>query len=438
MTSWLEAVLTPDRRWISTIKMRYLSLFSGIEAATVAWKPLGWTCVAVSEIRPSACRILAHHYPSVLNLGDVEKITDEQIAALGHLDIVIGGSPCQGLSSAGKRKGLSDDRSGLFREQMRIFNAARRLCGARFLLWENVPGAFSSNAGADFAEVVGAMAGARIAVPSGGWRNEGVVLGADGLVEWSVLDARWFGLAQRRQRLFTLLDTGDWSSRPPVLLEPDAMRGASGPSFPEEHCSAAVAQGRFAAPIGGGRQSPVETFGTAEASRAPAGGVRGPVRNQRLTVGSKEPARLHPPGLAIAIHAHCLGRADDAGPQSKFHLDDNTAYTVDARSNCQAVAFVPNDGRSDFEVRRLTPVEQETLQGFPAGYTAVAVDSRAEKRVSKNNAETRWRANGDAWDLLMSDSDRYSAIGNSFPVPVIRWIGKSLDRALGLAVRQAA
>lgn len=210
--------------------MNYLSLFSGIEAASVAWRPLGWQCVGVAEIDPFPCAVLAHHYPDVPNLGSVTDITDEQIAALGSIDVVVGGSPCQDLSVAGKRAGLAGERSGLFHEQLRIFHAARHLCGARFLVWENVPGAFSSHAGRDFAVVVGAMAGCRVDVPEDGWGTEGVALGEHGLVEWAVLDAQWFGVAQRRRRVFAVLDAGDWSSRPPILLEPDSMRGNLAPS----------------------------------------------------------------------------------------------------------------------------------------------------------------------------------------------------------------
>ena len=210
--------------------MWYLSLFSGIEACTVAWHPLGWQPVAFCEFDKFPSAVLAHHYPDVPNLGDVTAITDEQIKALGPIDLVVGGSPCQDLSVAGKRKGLAGERSGLFHEQMRIFNAARRLCGTRWLLWENVPGAFSSNKGRDFAVVVSEMAGASVPVPEDGWGSEGMALGEHGLVEWAVLDAQWFGVAQRRRRIFALLDAGDWANRPPVFLEPDSLRGDSAPS----------------------------------------------------------------------------------------------------------------------------------------------------------------------------------------------------------------
>jgi DNA (cytosine-5)-methyltransferase 1 len=209
--------------------MRYLSLFAGIEAATVAWHGLGWTPVAFAEIDGMPCDLLASKFPHVPNLGDVSNITDAQIAALGPIDVVIGGSPCQDLSVAGKRGGLEGERSSLFHEQVRIFHAARTLCGARWCVWENVPGAFSSNRGRDFAAVVGTLAGCGIEVPREGWGCEGVALGENGLVEWGMLDAQWFGLAQRRDRVFAVLDTGDWADRPPVLLEPESLRGDSAP-----------------------------------------------------------------------------------------------------------------------------------------------------------------------------------------------------------------
>lgn len=134
--------------------MRYLSLFSGVEAAALAFLPLGWECVGVAEIEKFPCAFLAHHYPDVPNLGDVTKITDEQIKALGHIDLIIGGFPCQDVSQAGKRKGFEHDgkitRSGLFYEANRIVRVAREHCGLRWLILENVPGIFSSRGGARF------------------------------------------------------------------------------------------------------------------------------------------------------------------------------------------------------------------------------------------------------------------------------------------------
>ena len=226
--------------------MRYLSLFSGIEAATQAWKPLGWECVGVSEIEPFPCAVLEHHYPDVPNLGDVTKITEEQIKELGQIDLIVFGSPCQNLSVAGNRKGLQGEQSSLFYSAMEIIKYARKNNGLRFALWENVPGSFSSNKGADFSAVVEQMAGLEnIGVPKNGWGKEGAAVGSNGLLEWSVLDAQWFGLAQRRKRVFALLDFGDWASRPPILLEPEGLRGDTPPSREARQDFTAITQAGF-------------------------------------------------------------------------------------------------------------------------------------------------------------------------------------------------
>ena len=224
--------------------MRYLSLFSGIEAATQAWQPLGWECVAVSEIEPFPCAVLEHHYPNVPNLGDVTKITEQQIKDLGQIDLIVFGSPCQNLSIAGNRKGFEGSESSLFYAAMEIIKYAKRHCKTRFALWENVPGAFSSNKGADFTEVVKHMAGlSDLDTPKNGWGKEGAAVGDNGLLEWSVLDAQWFGLAQRRKRVFAIVDFGDWQSRPPILLERESLRGDSAPSRETREGTAADVRG---------------------------------------------------------------------------------------------------------------------------------------------------------------------------------------------------
>ncbi|WP_338496261.1 DNA cytosine methyltransferase [Delftia tsuruhatensis] len=211
--------------------MRFLSLFSGIEAASAAWAPLGWECAGVAEIDPFACAVLADRHPHVRNLGDITKITETDIASLGSVDLVIFGSPCQDLSIAGKQKGLAGERSGLFFPAVDIITWSRLWCGTRFALWENVPGALGSNKGRDFAAVVDALAGLDgTAVPPKGWGTEGCAVGTEAMVEWSTLDAQWFGVAQRRRRVFALADFGDWTRRQPVLLEPKGLRGDSPPS----------------------------------------------------------------------------------------------------------------------------------------------------------------------------------------------------------------
>lgn len=218
-------------------EIRFLSLFSGIEAASAAWIPMGWECVAVAEIETFPCAVLRHHYPGVPNLGDVTKITENQIKELGRIDVVVGGFPCQDLSIAGQRKGLKNadgtiTRSGLFFTAAKIAEWAK----CRWTVIENVPGLFSSNKGGDFATVVGELAGCKIDVPRDGWRNSGVALGQKGLIEWRVLDAQFVrveshprAVPQRRRRVFIVRDSGDWSSRPPLLLERESMQGNSPP-----------------------------------------------------------------------------------------------------------------------------------------------------------------------------------------------------------------
>lgn len=202
----------------------------------MAWHDLNWEPVAFAEIEPFPCAVLAHHYPDVPNLGDVTKITEEQIKSLGEIDLVVFGSPCTDLSIAGKRAGFkdadgNDTRSGLFTTAIRIIRWARKNNGCRFALWENVPGAFSSNKGADFARVVSEMAGLDdVAAPKNGWGTEGAAVGDNGMLEWACLDAQWSGLAQRRKRVFALVDFGDWASRPPILLERHSLRGDTPPS----------------------------------------------------------------------------------------------------------------------------------------------------------------------------------------------------------------
>ena len=148
--------------------MRYLSLFSGIEAISVAWKPLGFECAAVAEILPYQSSVLKHHFPNTKNFGDVTKIAEQDLIALGTIDIVVFGSPCQDMSIAGKRQGLNavkedeNHSSRLFFEGVRIFRLAQKHCGARFMLWENVVGALSSQEGKDFGTVLETLVGGQV------------------------------------------------------------------------------------------------------------------------------------------------------------------------------------------------------------------------------------------------------------------------------------
>jgi len=442
--------------------VRYLSLFSGLEAAHLALASLGWECVAVFEIDPAPCAVLRHRLPNVPNLGSVTDITDEQIAALGPIDAVIGGSPCQDLSVAGRRAGLAGARSSLFHHQLRIFHAARHFCRARWLWWENVPGAFSSNDGRDFAVVVGEMAGCDLTVPRDGWASEGMAVGQHGLVEWSVLDAQWFGLAQRRRRVFAVLDTGNWTDRPPVLLEPDSLRGDSAPRRGQGEgitSTLTAGTGSSSGPgmragcdggsgliqhtlgYGGGRTSgeievaacltakgmridfEVETFlvqPVAHTLRAGGfdGSEDGTGRGTPLiafdckaagdTGMSIEDApgtlrAAHGAGHAAVAYAIQAGatRVNPASGPDGVGVQADHAYTIEARAEVQAVGYMPN------QVRRLTPRECERLQGVPDDWTLTP------------NAKGK----------PMADGPRYKMLGNSFAVTVIQWIGAQIFAA---------
>lgn len=421
--------------------LRYLSLFSDIEATTLAWEPLGWECVGVSEIGAFPCNVLAHHYPSVPNLGDVTKITEADIAALGRIDLVVFGSPCQDLSVAGKRKGLKGARSGLFFTALDIIRWAREWGGCRFALWENVPGAFSSNKGSDFAAVVDALAGLDGTVtPPKGWGTEGCVVGEEAMVEWSTLDAQWFGVAQKRRRVFALADFGNWADRPPVLLEPEGMRGDSAP---RREAGEGVA-GTLTSSSGGcdendaanGRlvpeQRPVLTPSTGEVAHClNAGGmgridyetetmvvcVTGEVTHTLKAVGFDASEDGSGRGTPI-IAFNCDAKPDE------MRFDPDTSATL-TRSQRSGVAYSATqfgvqlrdvhatlDTRSgrnngvlrDMCVRRLTPTECERLQAVPDNYTAVPVRGKPA-----------------------ADDPRYTALGNSMCVNVMRWIGIEID-----------
>lgn len=179
--------------------MRYVSLFSGIEAASVAWRQLGWELVAVADIDPFACACLAHRFPDVPNLGDVSTIDWSEYA--GSVDLVVGGSPCQAFSIAGKRAGLMDERGQLMLEYVR----AVRDLHPRWVLWENVPGVFSQSGGDAFDTLQRELEQCGYACA------------------WRTLDAQFAGVAQRRRRVF-LVGHSRVGCAASVLFERESLR----------------------------------------------------------------------------------------------------------------------------------------------------------------------------------------------------------------------
>lgn len=174
--------------------MRFASVCSGVGTDHLAFAPLGWECAWFSEIDPFACAVLAHHFPSVPNLGDMTAIPDEEIAAHGPIDVLVGGTPCQGFSVAGRGEGMDDPRSALAGEFVRL---ARRL-SPRWVVCENVGGVRNRRHAGDLAAFIGAF-------------REIGYLGA-----FRSLDARYFGVPQRRDRVFAVFHPRDW--RPPAAV----------------------------------------------------------------------------------------------------------------------------------------------------------------------------------------------------------------------------
>lgn len=179
--------------------MNYLSVCSGIEAATVAWHHMGWKPVGFSEIEKFPSQVLAHHYPQVTNFGDMTKYKEWKIDSVG---LLVGGTPCQSFSVAGLRKGLSDPRGNLALTYVGILDHFR----PKWFIWENVPGVLSSNQGRDFAAFLTSLG-----IIGYGW-------------SYRVLDAQYFGVAQRRRRVFVVGCLGDWRPAAEVLFESDCLR----------------------------------------------------------------------------------------------------------------------------------------------------------------------------------------------------------------------
>ena len=276
--------------------MNYGSVCSGIEAASQAWHTLGWKPSFLSEIDEFPRAVLHHHYPDVPIHGDFTTIEEDQYESI---DLLVGGTPCQSFSIAGLRGGLSDDRGNLALEYLRL---ADRL-SARWLVWENVPGVLSSSGGRDFGSFLGALA----------------QLGYG--FAYRVLDAQFFGVAQRRRRVFLVGYRGDYRRAASVLFESESLRRDTAPSRSE-----------------GQRVAPTVVSGPPFSRTG----------NERVECEAILVARMR-------------GFGD--------YECDGTALTVKARDYKDATDLV---AEKDLGVRRLTPVECERLQGFTDDYTKIA------------------------------------------------------------------
>lgn len=409
--------------------MIFGSVCSGIEAASLASLGLGWEAAWLSEVEPFPCALLAARWPWVPNLGDMQKLP--ALVSSGSVpapDLLIGGTPCQAFSLAGLRNGLSDSRGALSLTYVELINAidtARAGANqpAAIALWENVPGVLSSKDNA-FGCFLAGLAGEDepLEPPGEKWSDAGCVLGPQRAVAWRCLDAQYFGLAQRRKRVFVIASAREGFDPAKVLFEFDGVRRDSPPS----------------------RETGQEVTPTIDASAGRRRGS-GMNANQLVAFGGNNtsgPIEISP---ALNACASASGRQDFESEcfvvrtaqtsSNGWGVNSDTAYTLDG-ANGQAVAFAENsraevrleggDGQivgtlltgggkpgqgtpTIAGVRRLTPVECERLQGFPDDYTAVPFRGRPA-----------------------ADGPRYKALGNSMAVPVMVWICKRINNEVKL------
>ncbi len=393
--------------------MKYVSVCSGIEAATVAWHPLGWEPLWFSEVEPFCCSLLAHHYPETPNLGDMTAIEEKTLERFEQPDVLVGGTPCQSFSVAGLRKGMDDPRGNL---ALRFFQLAG-VMRPQWILWENVPGVLSSGKGRDFGSILGAMAEIGYGFA------------------YCIRDAQYFGVPQRRRRVFVVGHLGDWRRAAAVLLERESLCGYSPPSrgagagvagtidaCAERSRGAGINPGMIAATLSsrasydrGDGSEPLTVTHTlrAEYDASEDGTGRGtPVIPIAFDPGQSDAKKATtqatidgcPPLIKSRPHAVAYRTSGNCGVMEQG--DKTAALNCNTDPTQQII-------RQDMAVRRLTPRECERLQGFPDHYTKIPYRKKPTEKCP--------------------DGPRYRALGNSMAVPVMNWLGQRIEQVDNLA-----
>ena len=488
--------------------MKFGSVCSGIEAASVAWHPLGWSAAWLAEIEPFPSAVLAHHYPDVPNLGDMTALPGRiQSGEIEAPDVFCGGTPCQAFSVAGLRRSLDDARGNLSLTFCEIANAIDTVRAGRgdnpaIIFWENVPGVLSTKDNAFGCFLAGLAGEDGELEPSGGkWTNAGCVYGPQRAVAWRVLDAQYFGVAQRRRRVFVIASSRNDFDPAAVLFEFDGVRRDSAPSRQAGEVAPTIPArslgggglgtdfdcdgGLIAKTLlkGGHSNNPLDenlvalaqgvtihgTDGTAtiasysDLAQCLRARTPGNIDNSSTTVvqqpipqpftlairgrGDTHQLEYRQDGIANALLTPNGGRGgigvgavaqpiawdndlnasvDQMGTLIKGGAGgrhEGVAHPMATRDVAQTItsnygkqcdnsdtALGPNVAIQHMAVRRLTPVECEKLQGFPHGYTMIP-----------------WRKKP-ASDC--PDGPRYKALGNSWAVPVVAWIGRRIAAAV--------
>lgn len=431
--------------------LRFLSVCSGIEAASVAWPQ--WQAVAFSEIEKFPSAVLAHHYPDVPNLGDFTKIDTTK---LGRVDIFCGGTPCQAFSVAGLRGGLNDERGNLTLKFVELAHELAAGNGLRNVVWENVVGVLSDKGNA-FGCFLGGLVGADAAIQPptrGKWGSAGLVAGPKGRAAWRVCDAQYFGLAQRRRRVIVVADFGIGADPAEVLFEREGVQRHTPPRREaRKDVAGAIAGG---AGSGGGLGTDFDLDGglirdvSGTVTSKWAKGSGGPAGSEdanliwwngdkvSATITKSSHAQMMPDqGNFQAVVQSVAIRGREGGATAELGGEVATALRASQGGGDKPhvlVGGVPEvagtmkacAGKSGgfsnsadhaaagymvpvttSAVRRLTPVECERLMGFPDNYTAIP-----------------WR--GKPADQC-PDGPRYKALGNSWAVPLFAWLGRRID-----------
>jgi DNA (cytosine-5)-methyltransferase 1 len=380
--------------------MKYGSVCSGVEAATVAWHDLGWEPQFFSEFDEFPSAVLKNHYPDVPNYGDMTKYKDWNLNDKS-IDLLVGGTPCQSFSISGLRKGLHDDRGNLMLEYLRMADELK----PKWIVWENVVGVLSSNNGRDFGTFLTAL----------GEIGYGFA--------YRVLDAQYFGVPQRRRRVFVVGCLGDWRSAGKVLFKPDCLSGDPPPSRAQgERIAPTVTTGPPFSRTGNER---VEAEALVTYRKVSHGEyTKDQAASTMMARDYKDatdlitfsPQNSASNGLSISEHtvptlqtkkqsAVVIDRAAfNQGVNAKYDpliKEQETMPTLVARGP-HAVQ------QRDMKVRRLTPRECERLQGFPDDWTRIQWKGKKLEECP--------------------DGHRYKAMGNSMAVPVMRWIGQQIKQ----------
>ncbi|HAI7284418.1 TPA: Dam family site-specific DNA-(adenine-N6)-methyltransferase [Escherichia coli] len=458
------------------VNLRYGSVCSGIEAASIAWEPLGMRPAWFAEIEPFPSAVLAHRWPHVANLGDMTKLAKKVLAGeIESPDVLVGGTPCQAFSIAGLRGGLDDERGALTLKYVELANAiddkrAESFLKPTVIVWENVPGVLSSADNA-FGCFLAGLAGEDAPFEPGDrpesgksnafwrwdgktgchapkWPQCGCIYGPQRKVAWRILDAQYFGVAQRRRRVFVVASARTDLDPATVLFEFEGVRRNIAPSRKKkEIASAIIANG---AAISGESLNPclhadmppgMKSTKAVNAFRMAAFGeyiddetastvkARDFKDATDLAVFSSTGAGFWSEGHGTLrareqeSHEHLVTLAFPERMSGTQHAaTKNTSPSLMAK-NPTAVCYEVRN--AEVAVRRLTPVECERLQGFPDGHTLIPTEKR--KKVSSDELAYLRNHYPDLSEeeaaMLAADGPRYKAIGNSMAVPVMQWIG---------------